>query len=249
MAKIYEKIVGDKTLILEPREGFMRPFDFGTEWTEMRFGFYYGIVTAAGDNTGVSTSENITQASYIDRCTIGLKSNTGDIPGVAGTNFVGLVTNGNWAIQDQTFGHYENLGNWGNRLNGAMSIGATFTANARVNGTTTATYPGKTNVEASTGYNGFMAVKFVISDRGLPTQTIAVSTAMTQNVSGTDYSTTALRTAINGGTYNSCGTAFNWFNATPDPDEPYDIPDTIWIRVAGNSHRIRISAIAAVVAA
>lgn len=85
MATIYQKTASDKTLILSPREYFLRPFDFGTDWTEVRVGIFFGGVTSGGDNTQ-AVSETVAVSSAIDRIAFGIKdSATAALPGQAGS--------------------------------------------------------------------------------------------------------------------------------------------------------------------
>lgn len=241
----YQKTVTDKTIILSPREALIRPFDFGDDWTEMRFGFFVGGVTAAGDNTGISSSEFLTLSTFADRLTIGLKDNTDDLPGVAGTNFVGFGSDATHEAADQRMGIYgASPGPYACRLHGLMSIGTSFTSRSLVSGLASGlNYPASASLTGSSGYNGFWAAKFVIADRGLATQTIAVSGSTTQNVAGTDYSESALRTLLNNSTYTSAGTAFDWFDGVPAARA---IPNCIWIRNPYFSNRIRLSCMRAI---
>lgn len=241
----YQKTVTDKTIILGPREGFIRPFDFGTDWTEMRIGMFISGVTSAGDNTGISATETLALTTYADRLTVGIKDNTDDLPGVAGTNFVGYGTNATHVAEDQHMGIYNNsTGSYGARLNAMSAIGTSFTARALINaGVSGLQYPNTATVAGASGYCGFWCIKITIADRGLGTQNISIDGAVTASVAGTDYSATALRSLMNSATFFDGGTAFDWFSAGP---VALPIPDCVWIRNPYFSNRIRISCLRAI---
>ena len=240
----YQKTVTDKTIILGPREAFIRPFDFG-DWTEMRIGMFVGAVTAAGDNTGISTPETLALTTYADRLTIGIKDNTDDMPGVAGTNFVGYGTDGTHEAADQRMGVYNNsTGTYAARLSALSSIGTAFTARALINASPSGIqYPNAAGVAGVSGYNGFWCIKLLITDRGLATQTISVDGSTTQTIAGTDYSATALRSLMNSASFFDGGTAFDWFDGGPAARA---IPDCVWIRNPYFNNRIRISCLRAI---
>lgn len=238
MATIYQKTVSDKTCILAPREFTLHPFDF-QNWTEMRLGIYFGGVTSGGDNT-MSTAETVTLSSSADRVCFGIKnSSTNDIPGVAGSLFLGSMT-GTGLSSDIPGGIEFGTTGTSNSLSAGGYDGTTL-----VGGTTSQyllddmKFP--TDTSLATGYNGFYAVKFVITNRGTASQSVAISSATTRTVAGTDYSAQALRLLINNATYNaSQSVAWNTGAAARD------IPDAIYIRMPFYSNRIRISAIRAI---
>lgn len=239
MALIYQKLVTDKTLILDPREYVMRPFDLGADWTEIRFGFFWTPVQSGNDNLEPAGNEVIAINNAQDWITAGFKdSATTALPGQATAFFLGHI-------------------GWNNVNPGQCSLvdlGATW----RIGGSNTATtghlagYDGVTlkgsdaaagvapqapDASLAAGYNGFFGVKCVLTNRGLATQQAQLSSAVTATVAGTDYSIAALRQAINNGVYTG-GAAFAW----NDGAAALTVPDAVFLRLPFFVNRIRISA-------
>ncbi len=228
MSSNYQKTASDKTNILAPREYFLRPFDF-QDWTEMRFGLFFGGVTAGGDNTQ-SVSESVAQATVADKITVGLKnSDTNDLPGQAGSLFIGAMSFGGEADCDNQF--YSNVG--GSQLSAGAFAGTSLIGGS-VSNINQLAYPA--NVALTSAYNGFWAIKFVINNLGLSTQSVTISTNQVTTVAGTDYSASALRTLINNAVYAG-GATLAW----NDGAAARVIPDAVWIRLPFYNNRIRIS--------
>jgi hypothetical protein len=236
MAKIFEKSVTDKTLILEPREGLLRKFDFGNDWTEVRVGMFFSIVTAAGDDTYSGTLESLAFNTAADYVTFGLK-NTSDeaLPGLADSLFLGYMQPSGLGAQFSS-GNIQNASN--NQMSSGGFVGTTGVINA---GTASRHLPCPTLAGTSADYAHGAMLKFVIADRGLATQTVTVTFGWTQTT-GTDYSASLLRTEMNNATYNGLGSALAW----NDTSDAYDIPDGFWVRLPFYDYRLRISAIRAI---
>ncbi len=236
MALIYQKTVSDKTLILAPREFILRPFDFQA-WTEMRFGIYFGGVLSSGDNTS-STAETVALSTAADKIAFGIKdSATNDLPGFGAALFLGCVT--------QDTGSSRCSGQAFSDLASADCAAAGYHDTTLVGGAagqllgTALNYPLDTSV--ATGYNGFFALKFVITGIGTSAQAVIISAVSTTPIAGTDYSAQALRLDINNATYGTARTiAWNTGAAART------IPDAIYIRMPFYSNRIRISAMRAI---
>lgn len=233
MGSIVQKVAADRVLILDPREFHTRQFDFDN-WTEMRMGFFFSGVAAIGDNTA-SASEEVTQITVDDLITVGLKnSDTDDLPGQAGSLFIGAKSYSSKANCNGA-AFFSNAGS--NKLTAAAYNGASLIggAGSDLNGLDYAS-----NVTGITTYNGFWVLKLVITNRGLATQSIALSTGQTSNVSGADYSPSALRTLMNSATFTVPVTL-----AWNDGVAARPIPDSYWIRLPFYSNRIRLSCIRA----
>ncbi len=97
-----------------------------------------------------------------------------------------------------------------------------------------------TDVTGAADYCGFFAVKLVITDRGLVTQQVTIGSASTKTISGSDYSTAALRLLINNASYGSRVIDWN------DGAAAYAIPDAFYVRMPFYNNRIRISAMRAI---
>jgi len=235
MSSIYQKTVSDKTCILAPREYFIREFDF-EDWTEMRFGMFLSAVTSGGDDT-INTAETVAISTVADRMTIGLKdAATTILPGVAGSSFLGVITGTSASSSSFAGSGFGCAGSPVNApsaagYNGATLIGGT---SAQVLGD----YVKAQNASSATGYCGFYGLKFVITNRGLASQSVAISSFSNIAIAGADYSASALRTLINNSIYGTAASI-----AWNDGVAAYDIPDALWIRMPFYNNRIRLSSI------
>ncbi len=230
MATIYQKTVTDKTCILSPREYILRPFDFGTDWTEVRIGCYLSGVASSGDNTD-SASETVVISSASDRVAFGIKdSATSDLPGFGSALYLG-VTNRAAASSSCTgsaFTATTDLAAAG--YHETTLVGGTGTLSADMG------YPA--SASGATGYCGFYGLKFVISNLGTSSQSVAISGTRTATIAGTDYSAAALQLLMNNNTYQSPVTI-----AWNDGAVARTIPDAFYCRLPFYSNRIRLSAI------
>lgn len=237
MAKFYAKTVSDMTLIPAVREGYCRQFDFGTDWTEVRIGILFGPVHATTSDNTAAPTELLALSSAADRIFFGLKDASTALPGSTGSVFVGAMT---------ATGKTSDVGSgYINSHDGELVAGG-YVGTTLIGGTTTQDmtrsmqYP---DVTGATGYNGFYCLKFVIANRGTGTQTITVTPARTDTVSGTAYSASDLLTLISAFASPGTGQTLNWFSGVP---AAYDIPDCFFIRLPFYNSRIRISAVRAV---
>lgn len=241
MATIYQKTVTDKTCILAPREFYLRPFDFGSDWTELRFGAYFSGVTSGGDDT-TSVAETVAISTAADKIFFGLKdSATNDLPGFGDALFLGATTeSGNSSTIS--------IGP-PNSFRTAVISGGNLAAVGYHETTMVGGASGQTLSEimqfpvasGASAYCGFFVVKFVITDLGLSSQSVAISAEATATVSGTDYSASALRLLINNATFSAAATI-----AWNDGAVARDIPDAVFIRLPFYNNRIRLSAIRAI---
>lgn len=235
MAKIYAKSVTNKTLILSPREYFLRPFDFGTDWTEVRMGFFFGGVTSGGDNTQAA-AEALTVSTPADKIFVGLKNSDDEaIPGFAGSLFFGHMT----ATTRQSI---VESGSAFSGTGGALAVGG-YVGTSLIGGSTSEETGSQkmsfgSLVANASSYDGFFALKFVIANRGLATQTVTITSVANDPQVNSDYNETTVQTRINNGTYAGSKTL-----AWNDGSVAYDIPDAVFIRLPFYSNRIRISVI------
>ncbi len=237
MAQIYQKTVSDKTCILAPREFFLRPFDFGSDWTEMRLGVYFSGVTSGADDT-TSVAETVVVSTAADNIYFGLKnSDTDDLPGFGTALFLGAMTQAASTSQITA-----------GSPNKIRSSAGDFLVGNGYHDTTLVTGSGGTGqsmqfpaASLTSGYCGFYVVKFVINNLGLSSQTVDISLSTNAGVSGTDYSAAALRLLINNATFS---TAYNvaWNTGAA----ARVIPDAVFIRLPFYNNRIRLSCIRAI---
>lgn len=237
MALIYTKLA-DKTTVMAPREGGCRQFNFGTDWTEVRVGMFCSSVAATGSNDS-AVAETLVTSGVGDYCTFGIKDDSQTYPGQAGSLFLGVKTLGANVISSVWSG-----GGGGILGNSASweAIGYHDTTLVTAGGGLAGSRGmGEANSAASSAYCCFMAVKIIINNLGLSTQTVTMRAVIEQNVAGTDYSATALRTELNNASYGS-GLTFAW----NDGAAARAIPDCVWVRTPLFLNTLRISAIRAI---
>lgn len=232
MALIYTKLT-DKTTVLAPREGVCRKFDFGDDWTEVRMGVFASAVSASGSDVNC-IAESSASGGITDFITFGIKDDSQTYPGQVGSTFLGLRSGGtaNTSVVGSGFA--------GSNLNWLTTgyYGATMVQNAT--GILAFGYLGAGTAASASGYATFFGIKIVISNRGLSSQTVAVS-ASNVSVSGTNYSAENLRSYINNETY-SASQSIAW----NDGAAARAIPDCVWVRVPLYNNALRISAIRAI---
>ena len=233
MAEIYLKSA-ENTLILEPRESVKRPFDFGA-WTEMRMGVFFSGIASVGDNTNAA-AETVVLVSNLDYLTFGIKDTSAYLPGSTGSLFLGAVTPVNATSAGVYSGLYLSSSSGIANLAACGSYDATFVLGTSASMIDCPQCPN--TISGTTAYCGFYAVKFVISNIGAATQSVAISSAYANSVAGSDYSIAALRTAINNATYGAAKTVAWNTGAVASA-----IPTCAWIRLPFYNNRIRISSI------
>lgn len=226
-ATIYQK-PSEKTLILAPRESMQRAFDFGA-WTELRMAMFFSVIDAINDNAAGAGETAIinTAADYL---TFGLKNadNT-TLPGMAGSRFVGIGartgnvnTSSNFILNSGA--GFDTFGYEGTTLkNGTGKVGV---------------WAGPTNPAPSSNYCVMSAIRMVITDRGLATQSIAISSSETASGSSS-YPASLLLSDMNTFASPSASRTVQW----NDGVAAYPIPDSFWVRCPLYNNRIRISCI------
>lgn len=242
MGYFYPKAVGDKTLVLSARQGLSRVPNFSPDWTEARIAMFYSGITAADYNT-TAIAETVAYSGRQDYISFGLKnSDDPALPGLADSLFLGATNQVGANSVSNTVGFYSST-------SGTLSA-AGFVGTTLVGGTGSEALAGSDSglqypaANGASSYCGFYALKFVIADRGLVTQTVAISAAVTSPMTGTDFSETALLTKMTSATFGTVRT-LDW----NDGVVAYDIPDAFWIRLPFFNNRIRISAMRAITTA
>ena len=237
MATVYEKIVGDKVVILEPREAAIRiPLASANQWTELRIGMFISHTSVAASNAAWTADSFVTSTVY-DRTAFGLKnSDNDDLPGVAGTGFWGYLGPNGVTTDFATTGIL--------RLNNLAQTTAYYVAadGATLN-QVTATQPSITfgdtaQAQAATLFAKFFGIRFVISNRGLSTQTVTMQIAQGLSIV-TDTSETALRALLVNYAGQDIGTMSAAITANTGA-AAYDVPDAFFFRSAMLSSRTRL---------
>ncbi len=234
----FEKI-GETTSIIAVRE-FQRAkitAQLGSDWTEMRLGMYFTGVNG-WDNAVAGPEEILTVSDVSDYVTFGLKdSNSYFLPGEAGGTFIGIRSTGSTSKARAPVLATGWFADSNEECSAVGYAGATL-INGGVVANGSLRYP---DPEPLTGYNGFYCVKFVVSGRGLSSQSVSISVARSDQVDGVDYGKAALYQAMNNSTF---GTARNvaWNNG----GSARALPDAAWVRIPFYNTRIRIQEIMAI---
>lgn len=230
MSDIYLKVAGDQTLLMTPRTGFLRKFNVGTDWTELRVGMYASTVGLATGNTS-PVAETVVVSNALDRITFGLKDDSQNLPGQAGSLFLGMRAVGNSLSASNFFECINGSG----QMVGCTCDGTVFTDHVTVR-----THPlGEADATAASAYCGFNGLKFLITDRGLATQKVTIHTTY-QAVVPTTYGVNNLRTLLNNATYSTFGAGtLDWNTGVVAKA----IPDCFWVYTGLFNNRLRISAI------
>jgi len=174
MAKImYQR---ENNLLLEPREAFYRPFDFG-EWTEVRVGMLFRLVSTASDSSSIIVEDISLVNSDSDKIYFGIKDSGNNMPGVSGTNFIGMASFTGSETRADPFSP-------------SSLLGDSFDANTRLYLTAFSgssmykSFLYQSNSEASlafsssasgSNYNGFYGIKFTLLNSGSANQQVQVT--------------------------------------------------------------------------
>jgi len=227
--------------VMAPREYLMRPFDFDTDWTEVQVGMFWCLIAGTGTDSQPS-SETVVVSTPVQRVAFGLKSETDDIPGTAGTNFLGVMTRTQSVFsQGNPFGPTSSLrdSTGSSALCAVGYDGTTEVANAATNNTYM-NFQYTTN--DATNYAEFYAVRFVIANRGLATQTVQVYSSSSTSGTKTPYSAAALKSCMENATWTAMGSAL----AYNDGASAYDIPSCFYVRTPFINNRLRLAGMRAV---
>lgn len=231
MAKIYTKTITtgtDKTLILDPREGLIYPFDIGSDWTEARLGMFISMTPYDNDNA-TPLAETLTDSIPLNSFHIGLKNNDTTLPETDGALFWG-ATSVNPISIPATASEYINAAMWNMVSNGT-------TVFSPVSSTTSNIYISKTTSASADSYCAYIGQKFTITNRGGATQAVSVSFISPTTPKYSNSSLSVLRALLTSVAYGT-----NPIIATPWHDDgiPRAIPNAIFIRMPTSLNRLRI---------
>lgn len=230
--RIYNKNGTDKTLILSPRSGFSRQSNIGTDWSEIRIGFYYTLVSGSSDNTP-GIEENVSYTTPLDLFTVGLISVTGSKHGDVGSNFIGVST-----ISDGGIGTRARNDMIGNVFQAFGKVLVSYVGSTQTLGTNTSiaganfTFPSAN----SAVYNGIACIKIEILNRGLSNQQFRLSLS-NEGTNTADYTNTDLKTAVLNRSYSTYAYNLNW----NDGSSARELPTCFYIWNPLYNNEIRIS--------
>lgn len=236
MAKIYTKTAIDKTLILAPREAFIRGFDFGA-WTDIRVGMYLsGVDGSVDDSPAVSQTVGLTDAA--SRLAFGIKNNdSSTLPGETGASFLGISNNASYPAYSSSTSFHAGVS--AGRV-GVMGIKDTTVLNDTNTSFAELAFPVESSALTSS-YCGLYIIRYVVSNAGTAAQSVSVRVYKSSPIAGTDYSASALEIAI-GTPAMASGTSVTW----NDGVSAYDLPDAFFVRLPFTTSRLRISALMAI---
>lgn len=228
------------------REFTLAPMGFDDDWTEIRCGFFVSGCDANLEDVANDTDETRTVTNVSDLITVGIKnSDSLDLPGEAGSLFIGLKNASSFGSDQGKFTNPDPLvsssrgaaGNWLGFLRVAAFNGVTE-INSDILGESAIAFP---LITPESGYCGFYCVRFVISDRGGASQSVAVSVDSNSKISGSDYSPPALRALINQASFGTAPSV-----AWTEGGVALDIPDAFYIRLPFFKNRLMLAALMAV---
>jgi hypothetical protein len=198
----------DNTLVITPRSGVSIPFNFGN-WTEIRMGMYWtGVATSSGYISGSGlASETVTILTSADHIVMGLKSETPNRHGTAGTNFVGSSTNANHYCQD---------GAWGLIFSSYGKVAASWIGTTEYIGTDLNNGNGGYNfynAKEVVDYNFFKGLRFVLYNSGSANQYMRIysmNAAPSAPAGPAMYGADALRTQLLNTTWTEYASTASW---------------------------------------
>jgi hypothetical protein len=244
MAKIYQKNVSDKTLILGPRESFNRQIITGSAWSEVRIGIFASLVSDSNDNGKAGGQSVSSQNVLSNRIFIGLKDSSSLFPGSADTLFLGAMSSGstttdlhgtyNYPPYPIGFSSNERKFYAHGYYGSTPKIGANTTFNFD--------FPGDGQISGDSQYQGIMIVSLAVHNIGAANQQVVIS-AGHSGVAETPYDASNMFLYLSknkGPTWTTLGTV-NW----NDGATAYPLPDSLFIYSPFVNARLRMSCIQA----
>jgi hypothetical protein len=239
MAKIMYQ--SENNLLLEPREAFYRPFNFG-EWTEMRIGMLFRLVSTTSDSASIIT-ESITINSDSDKIYIGLKDSGSNMPGVSGTNFIGMASvTGSGTRTDPSNSSYISFGDsfttyhrlYLTAFSGSNMYRAYFHENTTIS-------PEFSSSASGSNYNGFYGVKFTLLNSGSANQQVEVQYRRIYLTSAGSSSADLHSQLVNntGWTNPPASSTASWATGLP-------LPNSFFVYSPLYNNRLRMAAIEAI---
>jgi hypothetical protein len=238
MAKIFNKF-NDTNLILSPREAVYRRFNFG-QWTELRVGMLFNVTNDTNDS-GSANDEEVYRLSDLDRIYFGIKSYGNEIPGEAGTDFIGVtsLTSSYVYIRNGAAGSYYNSGG---SLYYRVALGAA-SASLPLNTKeilTTSTTNGLVYPSVPGSPCGFYGLKYVLQNSGSANQCVILNYKSTSTAGSSSADLNTLLT--NNTSWNSMYSSDASYS-TASWAAGISLPDTFYTYIPSYRNRLRITAI------
>jgi hypothetical protein len=205
--------------------------NFGVDWNELRIGLI-GIMVPTLSDDAIAVAEQVNFASYVDWFTFGLINNVLTIPGQAGTQFIGICSK--VAGRVDVVANTSALGYVQDNSNAFSYVsmdGASIITNQ-------ADFAKRWIIPRwyNTGLGSLYALKLVVTDQGLATQTVTVSSFSdgTSEVLTPANAKSTLRALLTGVTY-AVPKVLQWNSG----GAALPLPDTWFLRAPFISNRIR----------
>jgi hypothetical protein len=227
---VYLKNV-ENSLIVDAGHALQRPFDVGN-WSDLRVGYYFSLVSTAGPNTQPTVNENFAASTPALMVSMGIKDSSSNLPGQTGAFFLGLG-NGPGFNSNTDDANSAGIGMGSFGRNGMVSHDTSISVSSIAGFGSIGT---SNDITATTAYCGFFGLRYVLTNRGLSNQGIAITYVSTANVPGNDYTQLPLKIALNNSTY-AAAISGNWNSG----GVALPIPTTVWFRLPYVNHQIRIS--------
>ncbi len=225
--------IGETVANLAPREG-QRGFlvdGLGSDWTEARLGIFFSVVDAHDDNVS-GPDEVVDVDAYNDYTTFGLKNSSNrNLPGEASSYFIGIRSSSpvsKLVAPSSSAGWFADE----NQQCIAMAYNGVSIISGGVVPGSSFRFP---NPNPETGFNGFYCIKLVVSGRGTSSQSVAISVARSESVSGSDYSKAKLYQMMNNSAFGP-STAVAWNTGVA----ARTLPDVAWVRLPFFNNRLRL---------
>jgi hypothetical protein len=228
-------VTQDVVLIQEPREYYLRAPPW-TTWTEVRLAMMFTMVPT-GNFSSYAPAETIgpltnPSATYLDWFCWGLKDTSSNLPGAAGSQFIGL----GWGSGGVAIALASNLSGNGNIGSGGAQIYIAQNGATNVATSTDAGFVLSFPQYSPTAYCFTNGLRFVVNNAGLSTQTVTASYyANIASLAG-DYSVAKLRTDTFNTSYSGSKT-LTWNSG----GVALALPCCWYLRMPFNLSRARIS--------
>jgi hypothetical protein len=149
--------LGDNTLVLEPREALVYPFDFGNDWKELGMGMFFSYCGLSGNNSPWSTEVTTSYtSSLLNSFYFGLTNYNNPFPSDKANYYMGAFT-------QQGFANSNYLARTSSDID---AIGYTLFLSGIKTGAAGASqvkFSDRTAMNLPTGYAGFLGIKLASS--------------------------------------------------------------------------------------
>lgn len=243
MAKIMYQT--ENNLLLDPRESFYRPFNFG-EWTDLRIGMLFRLVSTTSDSSSIIT-ETVGANSETDRFYFGIKDSGNNMPGVAGTKFIGMGTVSGSTARASSQGNpssvlAESGSTSSDRLYFSAYSGSTF--HRPIISLSPTTAPQFSGSASGSLYNAFYGLKIELQNSGASNQRVQVTYRSINGFSGVAPGSSSAELHAHLSSHVGWTSPYDTFTpATASWVTGIPLPDSFFVYSPMYNNRLRLSAI------